>query len=142
MSNIRESMLGCVDKILGIKDQIGAIIEEVHLVTRTWTGERVGDGDHTDVETQIIPTPCIKDFSHDVRTHEAGVVKSGDLILTGISRNKYTDELTLRTDTTDRSIEKLYHIGKHYYRLVHIKENLLTWDIHIRKVHFDENERR
>lgn len=131
-----------MDKILGVRDDMGANIHEVYLIDRSWSGERVGDGQFIDNTDQILPTPCIKDYSHDVRISEAGAVKSGDLILTGISRNAYPDELTLRTDTVERSRQKLYKVGKHFYTVVHIKEKLVTWDIHLRKIRLDETEER
>lgn len=142
MSNLRESLSGCIDKILGIREQMGAELAEVTLITRSWSGERVGDGSFIDLKEKISPTPQIKDFSHDIRVTEAGSVKAGDLLLAGISINKYPDELKLRTDTGDKKVEKLYQVGKHFYRTIHIKENLVTWDVQIRKVRQDETERR
>lgn len=140
--NLRESLLKCSDSILGIREKMGAQLADVFLVTRTWSGERVGDGSFTDRVEKVSPTPQIVDLSHDVRVTEAGSVKAGDLILRGISRNKYPDEIKLRTDTGDKRIEKLYHIGEHFYRTINIKENLITWDIQVRKVRQDETERR
>lgn len=142
MANFRESFTSCSDPILSIREKMGAQLADVFLITRTWNGERVGDGQFTDAEIRIAPTPEIVDFSHDVRVTEAGAVKAGDLILKGVSRNKFPDELTLRTDTDDKRVEKLYTVGKHFYTVVNIRERLITWDIHIRKIRQDETERR
>ena len=142
MSNLRASLLGCIDKVLEVRDCIGAVIHEVYIINRVWTGERVGDGSFSDDSTQVLPSPNIRDYSHDVRVTNIGAVKAGDLVLIGISRNKYQNDLELRTDTEERNTERLYKVGKHFYRLVHIKENLLTWDIHIRKIRQDETEER
>lgn len=121
---------------------MGAQIYDVFLVFRTWSGERVGDGSFTDDVTQIEPTPCIKDYSHDVRITEVGAVKAGDIIVTGISQNQYPDELALRTDTVEKNTQKIYHIGKHFYHVVNIRKKLLTWNIHLRKIRQDETEER
>ena len=138
--NLRESLSGCIDKILGIREGMGAQLADVSLITRVWSGERVGDGDFSDSETKMSPMPGIQDFSHNIRVMEGGAVKAGDLILMGISRNKYPEEASLLTSTDDRNIEKFYKVGKHYYRAVHVKENLVTWDVHVRKVLMDETE--
>lgn len=142
MSKLRECLLKGIDCVLSVREDMGAQIHDVYLIDRRWSGERVGDGQFSDSLEKISPTPSIKDYSHDVRVTNVGAVKAGDLIVTGISRNKYPDELRLRTDTEDRNHEKLYKVGKHFYTLVHIKENLVTWDIHLRKKRLDESERR
>ena len=90
-SSIRANLGHCIDKILGIREQIGAQLADVDLVERTWSGKRQGDGTFTDVVTRLSPAPEIVDYSHNIRTSEAGAVKSGDLILRGISP-KYTED--------------------------------------------------
>ncbi len=142
MSNIRESLLDCVDKILGIREGIGAQLFDVYIVNRRWSGERVGDGTFTDVITQVTPTPGIKDYSHDVRVTESGAVKAGDIILTGVSRNQYPDENEFKTKTEERNTQRMFKVGKHFYHVVHVKEKLLTWDLHLRKIRQDETEER
>lgn len=140
MSGIRDSLTDCVDDILAIRQDIGAELATVDFVTRVWSGQRIGDGSFSDTLERMFPLPCIKDLSHDVRLTEGGSIKQGDLILTGVSRNQYPDEEKLRTDTGLRNVEKFYKIGPHYYRTMHIKERLVTWDVHVRKVLLDEQE--
>ncbi len=140
--NLRENLLKCSDKILGIREQIGAQLKDVSIITRTWSGRRPGDGTFSDEVLEVKPTPEIVDLSHDVRITNVGAVKAGDLILRGVSRNSFPDELVLRTDTTDKKVEKVYKVGKHFYHVVNIKENLITWDIQIRKIRFDRTEVR
>jgi hypothetical protein len=141
MSDLKSSLLKCIDKILEIKEGVGADIEKVDLITRTWSGERVGDGSFIDLLERMKPLPCIADVSHDVRVTASSSVKQGDLLLKSISMNSYPDEKKLRTDTGIRNVEKFYKIGEHYYRTIHIKKNLVTWDVQVRKVHRDEQER-
>lgn len=139
MKGLRESLSDCIDCVLSVRDDMGAALDDVSIIERTWAGERVGDGSFADVMTPLRPTPQIRDYSHDVRVSEAGSVKQGDLILVGISRNLYT-EPQLRTDVDAKNKEKLIKVGRHFYRTIHVKEKLVTWDIHIRKVNQDETE--
>lgn len=137
--NLRASLSDCIDKILGIREQIGAQLADVDIVERTWSGQRQGDGSYTDVVTKLVPAPEIVDYSHNIRTSEAGAIKSGDLILRGISP-KYTED-QLKTQTNAKNKEKFYKLGKHYYNCVHVRERLVTWDVHLRKISEDETER-
>lgn len=138
-SSIRANLGHCIDKILGIREQIGAQLADVDLVERTWSGKRQGDGTFTDVVTRLSPAPEIVDYSHNIRTSEAGAVKSGDLILRGISP-KYTED-QLKTQTDSKSKERFYKLGTNYYTCVNVRERLVTWDVHIRKISQDETER-
>ena len=127
--------------ILGIREDIGAQLADVYLITRNWSGERVGDGSYSESTHKMSPIPQIVDYSHDLRVQEGGTYKSGDLILKGVSLDAYTEK-RLRTDTGIRNVEKFIKVGDHYYRTIHIRERFVTWDVHIRKVSQDENERR
>ena len=140
--SLREDLLDCVDSTLEIRQDICAQIADVFLVTRTWSGERPGDGEFEDDETILDPMPSIKDFSHDVRLRQGGSVKQGDLFLIGLSQNKYPNEDDIRTDTRDKNVEKFYRIEAHYYRVINIRKRLVTWNVHIRKRAQDETERR
>lgn len=141
LSNLRASLLKSVDCILGIREGLGAELAEVYIITRTWAGERPGDGEFIDVSKDLRPWPHIVDLGHNINVAEAGSIKQGDLILKQISRNLFT-ELDLLTCTDIDNVEKFIKVGNHYYRTIHVKEKLLTWDVHIRKVSEDEQENR
>lgn len=119
---------------------MGAQLADIWFITRTWTGKRIGEGQFTDAITKVFPLPQIKDFSHDIRITAGGAVQQGDLILVGLSRNQYPNMTVLRTDTGIANIEKMIKVGDHFYRVIHIKEKLVTWDIHVRKILQDETE--
>lgn len=138
--DIRAGLLDCVDSILGIRDCIGANLADVYFVTRTWSGTRPGDGEFEDVEEQMKPTPQIVDYSHDIRLQQGGAYKQGDLILRNISRNQYPEESILRTDTGIKNVEKFLKVGSNYYRVIQVKEKLLTWDVQVRKIAQDETQ--
>lgn len=139
--NLRTNLTKCIDKVLEVKQNIGAIKADVSIITRTWTGRRPGDGTFTDVEKEIKPTPCILDFSHDIRLQSGGNYKAGDLMVTSVSRNKFPVESELLTVTSVESVEKFIKVGPHFYRTISIKENFVTWNIHIRKILRDRTER-
>ena len=139
--NLRASLGKCIDSILSVRECIGAQLADVSFVTRTWAGERVGDGTFKDVETAMHPLPQIKDYSHNIRVTEASAIKQGDLLLVGISRNQYPDENMLRTDTGSATVEKFIKVGRHFYRTISVREKLVTWDIQVRKVSQDETEK-
>lgn len=137
--SLKDCLGDALDCITSIRDDIGAGIQPVFIVTRTWSGHRVGDGFFTDEECKI-ETPEIMDLSHDIRVQRGGAYEAGDLILKTINKQKYSEE-QLRTDTGEETVEKFIKVGPHYYRTVHIKEKFLTYDIHITKVALDEVER-
>jgi len=131
-SDLRESLKGCIDKSLGIRDDIGATIHKVYFVTRTWSGEDIGDGTETVVRTLMAPSPNIVDYGMDKRLRTGSNIRQGDLILTGISGNLYSYS-DLHTQTQNRTIEKFYEVNSEYYEVIHIKEKFVTWEVHIRK---------
>lgn len=141
MSNIKDCLLDSLDCILGIREDMGAQIDDVYLVTRTWAGERVGDGKYKDVTVKMKNTPEIVDHSHSIRMSEGGSIKQGDLVLKTISQKDYSED-QLRTDTGLEKVEKFVKVGDHYYRTINVRKRLVTWDVHIRKVSEDEAERR
>ena len=132
MSNIRESLKKCIDKVLEVRDSTGAKLHDVYFVTRTWSGEDIGSGTSTTQREQITPTPGIMDYGMDKRLQQGSNIRQGDLILTGISCNKYSYS-ALHTQTENRQIEKFYEINREYYEVIHIKEKMVTWEVHLRK---------
>lgn len=131
--SIKESLLKSIDSILAVRDSVGGVIQESFLITRTWSGSRIGDGDFVDEENPLKPSPGIKDIALDIRANSAGFFQAGDLYLMNVSKNLYTKE-DLRTDTKNPSVEKFIKVGEDLYRTVHIKEKLVVWDVHIRKI--------
>ena len=137
--NILKGLKGCVDSVLGVRDCIGAALHPVYIYTRTWGGEQPGDGNFEESSEQILPTPQIKDYSHDLRITEGGVVKQGDIILRNISKNQYPNESEIDCSTDGRNIEKYYLINERLYTVIHVKEDYLTWHVHLRKRSEDRN---
>lgn len=127
-------LLGVTDDILGVRDTIGAVIYPIYLTTRTWSGTEPGDGTATDVDTQILPSPSVKDLSHDWDSLKGGNAQQGDLLLQYISKQSYPSEDTVRCKSSARNIEKFYKINGHLYTVVSVSEKYVYWNVQIRKV--------
>lgn len=131
--SIVEDVLSVTDSILSIRDEIGAVKSPVFILTRTWAGGEVGKGLPTDSLAQILPSPHIVDFGHDLRVKEGGAVKQGDLILKSISKQSYPLESDVDCSTDGEGIEKFYFINNRIYEVVHAKSRYVTWQVHVRK---------
>lgn len=134
MSNdLIDSLLPNLDDTLGVRDSIGAVLHTVSILTRVWTGRQVGDGQASDTVAQILPSPGIKEFGHDLRLMEGGTIRQGDILVKGISKNKYPNEEMIDCSTTSPLIEKFYLIDDRIYTVISVKEGYLTWDVQVRK---------
>lgn len=121
------------DDILGVRDDLGAAIHDVYILTRTWSGTEPGDGSKTDSTAQVTPTPAIKDLAHDFKAQEAGNYEQGDLILKGISKQSYPNESDIDLSTGSDDVQKFYQINGKLYQVISVKERYITWDVQIRK---------
>jgi hypothetical protein len=133
MAKAVPSLLPCIDSVLGVRDAIGAVKRRVYLVTREWSGRTVGDGIYEDSEEEITPQPGIRDVGHDVRIQTGGAVQQGDLFVTNISKNRYSEENSINGYSDSKTIEKFYRIGDYLYTVIHVKEKHLTWHVQVRK---------
>jgi len=133
--SLKDCLPKCIDAALSVRDKVGADFKgSVKIIQRAWTGKHVGDGSASDSDLLTLsPTPQIVDCSHDIRLLEGGNVRRGDLILRGISKVQITSDDTLNTITDDSKLEKFYFIDGKAYTAIHVKENIATWDVHIRR---------
>jgi len=135
MANAIESIKSCgLDKILGVRDSIGANLHDVFIITRCWSGEEIGDGRVKESKLQVKPTPRIKDFSHNLRVTEGGSVKQGDLLLKGISKSKFPERRSIDLCSDDDLVEKFYEIDCNLYRVISVVEKHLTWNVQVRRL--------
>jgi hypothetical protein len=133
VSGIIDSLLPAIDSILGVRDSAGAAISPVYLVTRTWSGSEVGEGTATDVDTRMLPTPGLKNFSQNINLREGGAVKSGDIILKSVSKNSYT-LADLDGSSPSGNVEKFYLVGTKLYQVINVLESYVTWDVQLREL--------
>jgi hypothetical protein len=139
-NGIVKTLLPNMNAILGVRDSIGAIIEPVYLVTRTWFKDKgltrpnnQPEGHAIDSIAQILPSPGMKNFSQDIRLKEGGAVKSGDIILTNISKQNYKIS-DLDGTSPSQNIQKLYMIGERMYQVINVTESYVTWSVQVREL--------
>jgi hypothetical protein len=140
-TGIDQAMLKGIDACLGVRDAVGAVIEPVFFLTRTWysdvgktTPATAPEGYATDsAPVQLFPSPGMKDFSQDVRLREGGVVKAGDIILTGVSKNKY-QQSDLDGSVSAPNIQKFYLIGVKLYQVINVTEKHVTFNVQVREL--------
>ncbi len=129
-----DDLIGGLDDILSIRDELGAALKQVYFVTRTFAGTELGDGDYTETREQMLPSPKVVEFKLDTRIREGGNVKAGDIMLKMISKNSYPTEASVDCSTSLANQEKFYELDGELYRCIGIGERLLTWSAHLRRV--------
>lgn len=134
MSNLIEGLKDCSDAILGIRESIGADLRKCSIVTRTWSGNEVGEGTMEEVVSPVEPTPGIRDLSHDTRVKEGGAIQQGDLFITMISKHRFPTKADVDCSTGGKSIEKFYQLGSELYQVISVAEKQLTWDVQVRRL--------
>ena len=134
MSNTVDSLKGCINSVLGVRDKIGAALAPCKIVTRTWSGNEIGHGHYSDSEVGISPSPRIVDYGHSLSLREAGQYKSGDLLLRQISKQSFPNESDIDGRSGQSNVEKFYRVGSKRYQVIHIKDNHLWWDVHLRPI--------
>lgn len=139
-TGVVSALLQGIDGVLNARDAVGAIIQPISIVTRTWytdSGLTVAatqpEGFATDSVSQILPSPGMKEFNQDIRLREGGAVKAGDIILTNISRNKYRKS-DLDNTGLAANVEKLYLIGDKLYQVINITEKYVTFSVQVREL--------
>ena len=128
-----DSLKDCSDSILGIRESIGADLRKIYLVTRTWSGEMVGDGLASDESVKIEPTPGIKNLSNDHRVKEGGAVQNGDLLIHQISKYRYPEQKDIDCSSDLANVERFYQVGDVLYTVINTVEKHLVWDVQIRR---------
>lgn len=141
MAGVIDSLLPAIDSILGVRDQIGAVIKPVSLVTRTWytdiglttPSSQIGEGYAKDTVVRMSPSPGLKNFAQDIRLREGGSVKNSDIILSNVSKNSYS-EAQLDGTSSSVNVEKLYLVGDKLYQVINVAEKYVTWDVQLREL--------
>jgi hypothetical protein len=123
-----------LDDILAVREQLGADLAKVRIITRTWNGVEVGDGDYMDQAAEMHPAPGVKDLSHSYRVAQGGAFQQGDLMLTMISKNKYPEKLDVDLSCTDPLVEKFYEVNGNLYRVITVVEKYVVWDVQVRRL--------
>lgn len=126
------------DKILGIRDKIGAVLKPVSIVSRTWSGIQVGEGEPVDSVVRLLPSPRVVDFTHDLRIQPGGSVQQGDILLKGISKESHPKQSELDGTSDKKNVEKFYLVGERLYQAISVREKYLTWNVQVRELSHQE----
>ena len=126
-------ILGSVDEILEIRQNIGAELKEVFFVERTWSGAEARDGTFSDVKTKMEPLPRVVEFFDDYRIREGGAIQQGDIMLKMVSKESFPQRSQIDCSSSDESVQKYYEVGGALYRVIMVREKHVTWDIQLRK---------
>jgi len=105
----------------------------VYILTRTWSGERIGAGDATDTKAQIDPNPYLKSYDHDLRIREGGNIKQGDVLAKFIPKEVYANESEVDCSTSEANVEKFYYMNDRLYQVISVLDGYVYWNIHLRK---------
>lgn len=132
---------GAIDSVLAIRDQIGAVIEPVYFVTRSWYNDAgfttpaalTQDGYARDTELQMLPSPRLKRYYSDIALPSGGAIQKGDILLRGISRYMYS-AAQLAGISTGANDERLFRVGDKIYQVIMISEKYVTWDVRLREL--------
>ena len=130
---------GLQDDILSIRDQLGAQKHFVKILKRKGSVadselDDFNDIDPVDtIEHEILPSPRIVDYSHDLRMKEGGKIRQGDLIVKMISKNAFPDRSTIDGTSTDPSETFYYLVNNELYTIINVAEDYTWWNAHIRK---------
>lgn len=126
-------LLENVNDILEVRDQIGAALKPVAIVTRSWSGSELGDGSPSETRQQVTPSPRVVEFSADSKVLQGGTVKQGDIILKMISKQTFPTENMIDCSVNSPSVEKFYEVGGIQYQVIRVQEKHLTWTVHLRR---------
>lgn len=132
--SVVSDLLSNVDSILGIRDDIGAALKEVWLVTRAWRGSEPGDGTYVETKVRMLPSPRVVEYTDQARIREGGAVQQGDIMLKMISKQSFPEAADIDCSSGDASVEKFYEVGGSLYRVVSVTEKHVTWSVLLRKL--------
>lgn len=123
-----------INLILGVRDDLGVQKALVNIVTRTWSGGRLGLGTATESTAQMKPTPKVVQLSNDIKKREAGVIEQGDIQLRMISKETYPNASMLTFSDVAGGVEKFFEVGGVLYRPQRIEEKHIVWNVTLARV--------
>jgi hypothetical protein len=126
-------LIANLDNLLSVRDDIGAAKKTVKIMTRTWDGDSLGEGNAVETLVQMLPSPQIVEFEHDFVLKSGGSVQQGDIMLKMVSKQGYTTQAMVDCSSNDLLVEKFYEVGGFLYQVIHVTEGYVTWNIHLRR---------
>ena len=135
MSDAISSIKKNLNKVLSVRESVGADLKKCYFVTREWDGRDVGEGNLIiDNNEEITPTPRVVRVRQKSVWKESGSVKEGDIVLTGISKESYPLEEHINGIAEKQNVDRLYKVGDSFFNVIDFTEKHLTWEVLLRPV--------
>jgi hypothetical protein len=128
--SLTKSLSGSLKSALSVRDKLGLSKAQVVLVSRTWSGKAPGEGNASDERKQILPSPTIKDYGHDLRIVAAGAIQQGDLFLKHLPRELTRNEILNITE--EKNQEQFWEIDGRRFQGVKEKDETFFWSLQVR----------
>ena len=128
-----DDLTAVANSILGIRDDVGAVIEPVFLVTRTWTGAEPGLGSYSDVVAQILPSPAVRNLATDFRAQSAGTKELSEIMLHGVSKQSYPTRDMIDCTCATANIERFYRVSGKIFNVTKVESSYITWNVRARE---------
>lgn len=126
-----------IDDVLEVRDDLGAALAEVFLVTRTWDGGELGIGDCEELRVQMLPTPRVVRLNYARKLQAGGETDSSDIRLKMVSRESYPERDDVDCSVDNQAEEKFYEVDGDLYRVIDVELRHVTWSITLRR-HTDQ----
>lgn len=115
MSTLRDELLPVFDELRGLIEEFGLRRYTLTVRQRTWSGGTAGAGTPTDVDTDILPSPKVRQLTPDEVAGSGGTYQNGDFKANRITP-AYIDGITpggfspddLKLTASSEAVEILY----------------------------------
>ena len=134
MSNVVAGIRANVNDILSIRDSIGAALKVVNIVTRTWSGTELGEGDMSESKVRVLPSPHVVQYTNDLRLLQGGAVQQGDVMLKAVSQQSFPTQTDVDCSSELPNVEKFYELDGILYRVIAVTQKHVTWQVLLRRV--------
>lgn len=131
MVTLVERLRAKADSFYGVRERLG-FKQKVYILTRTWPTE-IGMGTPTDTVVRVTPAPGIMNLAHKRMITPHGESIIGDIMLTGIAYNRYTEAQLGNTSATPLT-EKFYLIDGKTYSTASIEQKFVSWQVVLKKM--------
>ena len=82
---LTDDLVPVADELRGLFTELGARPFRVFVIRRTWSGARAGEGNISEVVTEILPRPMVSVIGLHGELRPAGLEEEGDLVLSEVS---------------------------------------------------------
>lgn len=129
---LRDDVIPVIDEARELVDDLGLRLCTVQTRLRTWTGSVPGDGSSSDVDTDIEPTPKVREPWPRLIADAPGTYETGDRLISKVSAT-YT-EAQLTGGTLFNSQEWWILIDGDPHRVMGVEKRTFEWRIHVRRL--------